>query len=130
MIFYGQELGLSQFYGFDLMEKNFGKYIPHFKTYNSMMPLWGNTDYGLDQLYSVYAGIGQARAASPALRSSNRYFLNQTSGAVQESIFSVAKYETANAAPNQSDVVFGFVNLDRNNNQSGTFNVNITQNRS
>ena len=128
MIFYGQELGLAQFYGFDLMEKNFGKYIPHFKTYNSMMPLWGNTDFGNDQLYPVYAGVGQARQGSRALRSSNRYFINQTSGAVQESIFSVAKYETANGTPNFSDVVFGFVNLDRNNNQSGTFNVNIMQN--
>src|SRR5206468_980808 len=100
----------------------------HFKTYNSMMPLWANTDFALDQLYPVYAAIGQARAASRALRSSNRYFLGQSpGGAVQESIFSVAKYETANGAPNFSDVVFGFVNLDRGNNQSGTFNVNITQ---
>lgn len=130
MIYYGQELGLSTFFGFDLMEKNAGKYVPHFKTCNSMMPLWGNTGFGNDQLYPVYAGINQARTASPALRSSNRYFLNQTSGAPQESLFSVAKYEAANAAPNFSDVVFGFVNLDRNNSQSGTFNVNITSNGS
>ena len=127
MIFSGQELGVSQFYGFDLMEKNFGKYVPHFKTYNSMMPIWNDTNFGNDQLYPVLAAIGQAREASRALRSSNRYFLNQTSGGAQESIFSVAKYETANGAPNFSDVVFGFVNLDRNNNQYGTFNVNITQ---
>jgi hypothetical protein len=128
MIFYGQELGLGDFYGFDLMEKNVGKYVPHFKTYNSMMPLWGNTDFGNDQLYPVYAAINRARQASPALRSSNRYFINQTSGAVQEQLYSVVKYEAANGAPNFSDVVFAFVNLDRGNNQSGTFNVNITSN--
>lgn len=125
MIFAGQELGLADFYGYDLMEKNFGKYIPHFKTYNSMMPLWGNTDFGNDQLYPVFAAINKARQTSAALRSSNRYFINQTSGSPQESIFSVAKYENAGLPPNLSDVVFAFMNLDRNNNQSGTFNVNL-----
>ena len=30
MIFQGQELGLADFYGFDLMEKNLCKYVPHF----------------------------------------------------------------------------------------------------
>ena len=124
MIFYGQELGLADFFGFDLMEKNLGKYIPHFKTYNSMMPLWANTDFGNDQLYPVYAGINQARALSPALRSSNRCFISQTSGSLQQSIYSVAKYENAGLPPNLSDVVFAFMNLDRNNNQSGMFNVN------
>jgi len=127
MIFQGQELGLADFYGFDLMEKNFCKYVPHFKTANSMMPLWNNTDFGNDQLYPVYSAIGKAREASPALRSSNRNFLNQTGGGVQESLYAVAKYEVANVSPNFSDVVFAFANLDRNNNQSGTFDVNITQ---
>lgn len=126
MIFQGQELGLGDFYGYDLMEKNLNKYVPHFKTWNSMMPLWSNTDFGNDQLYPVYTAINQARAGSPALRSSNRWFLDQTSGGAQPSIHSIAKYETAGAPPNFADVVFGFVNLDRNNNQSGTFNVNIT----
>ena len=127
MIFQGQELGISQFYGYDLMENNLCKYVPHFKTYNSMMPIWSNTDFGLDQLYSVYSAIARARAASPALRTSNRYFINQTGGAIHESVYSVAKYESANASPNLSDVVFGFVNLNRDANQSGAFNVNITQ---
>ena len=124
MIFQGQELGLADFYGFDLMEKNLCKYVPHFKTYNSMMPLWANTDFGNDQLYPVMSGINKARAASPALRSSNRCFINETSGSPQESIFSAAKYENAGHSPNVSDVVFAFMNLDRNNNQSGMFNVN------
>ncbi len=128
MVFPGQELGISTFYGYDLMEKNFGKYIPHFKTWNSMMPLWTNTDFGLDQLYPVYAAIGRARHASPALRSSNRYFLDLVGGGIQQRIFSVAKYQTANASPAVTDVVLAFVNLDRDNNQGGTFQVGITQN--
>jgi hypothetical protein len=130
MIFYGQELGISRTFGFDRYELNFGKTIPHFKKYNSMQPiLWpGNRNFGLDQLYPVYAAINQARQFSRALRSSNRYFLNQNGGSPQESIHSVAKYEQANGAPNVYDVVFAFANLDRDNNQSGTFNVNITQN--
>ena len=128
MIFSGQELGISATYGFDLYEKNFGKYIPHFKTWNSMNPIWNDTNYGNDQLYPVYAGIGAARQTSPALRSSNRYFLDRTGGqGTQQRIFSVAKYETANASPATSDVVFAFANLDRNATQTGTFDVSAQQ---
>jgi len=75
--------------------------------------------------------VNQARQFSPALRSSNRYYLNQTgSETPQTSIFSVAKYQTANVSPNFSDVVFAFSTLDRNNTQTGTFDANITQNGS
>jgi hypothetical protein len=148
MVFPGQELGIvtdpsgnggaGYNFGYDLFERNFGKWIPHFKTYNSMMPLYNNVDpanptynFGNAQLKPVYAGINQARQFSAALRSSNRYYLNQTgSNSPQESIFSVAKYETANASPGKSDVEFAFVNLDRSNAQSGNYNVNITQNGS
>ncbi len=130
MIFPGQELGISTFYGYDLMEKNFGKYIPHFKTYNSLQPLWNDASFGNHQLYPVYAGINAARQASPALRGSSRYFLDQVSGGTHQRIFSTAKYESANASPATSDVVFAFVNLDRDASPSGTFNVAITQNGS
>lgn len=130
MIFPGQELGISNFYGYDLMERNLGKFIPHFKTWNSMMPLWTNTDFGLDQLYPVYAAIGRARRASPALRSPERYFLNQFDGSPHQRIFSVAKYQAANASPATSDVVFGFVNLDRDADRNGVFNVAIDRNGS
>ncbi len=129
MVFYGEELGVSTTFGFDSYELNFGKNVPHFKKFNSMQPIFApaNRTYGLDQLWPVYAGINQARNFSKALKSSNRYFLDQTGGGAQASIFSIAKYETANAAPNFSDVVFAFATLDRNNVQSGNFNVNITQ---
>jgi glycosidase len=131
MIFYGEELGISQNYGFNNYELNFGKMIPHFKTYNSMQPIFTNRVNGVDYLWPVYAAVNQARAVSPALRSSNRYFLDQLNGSgAQANIYSVAKYVTANAAPNLSDVVFAFANLDRYNPQAGVFNVNITQNSS
>ncbi|MBA3961668.1 MAG: hypothetical protein H0X40_07190 [Chthoniobacterales bacterium] len=128
MIFYGQENGISTSFGFSHYEVNFGKYIPHFKVFNDLGPIIGNQTYGLQQLFPVYAAMGQARQFSPALRSSNRYYLNQPDGSAQTKIFSVAKYESANASPAQTDVVFGFMNLDRDNDQSGNFNVNITQN--
>jgi glycosidase len=130
MIFPGQELGISNQYGYDLLERNLGKFIPHFKTWNSMMPLWTNTDFGLDQLAPVYAAIGRARRASPALRSPNRYFLDQVVGGTHQRIFSVAKYQAENASPATSDVVFGFVNLDRDADRNGIFNVAIDRNGS
>ena len=132
MIFPGQELGLSgavvppgtprrgsRLLVTTAMRSNFGKPIPHFKKYNSLMPLWLRRprpasrafNFGLAQLAPVYAAIGRARAESPALRSSNRFFLNLKDGNAHPDIFSVAKFAQRNAAPNSSDVVFGFVNL-------------------
>jgi len=131
-IFYGQEMGISQTWGFDLYQLNFGKRIPHFMVYNDLQPVLNlaNRTFALDQLNPVFAAAGHARQGSPALRSSNRYYLNQLNngGGPQEQIFSVAKYQTANGAPNFNDVVFAFVNLDRNDPQSGIFNVNIMNN--
>src|SRR5258708_15041665 len=133
MMFSHQEMRVSITFGCDRYELNFGKMIPHFKKYNSLQQIFNpaNRNYGLDQLYPVYAAIGQARQFSRALRSSNRYFLDQTGGGgSQPNIFSVAKYDQANRAPHFYDVVFAFANLDRNNNQQGNFNVNIAQNGS
>ena len=128
LIFPGQELGISTTVGYNLYETNFGKNIADFKDFNSMTPAWTGTDFGNQQLYPVYSGMGQARLFSTALRSSNRYYLNQTGGgAVQPSIFSVAKYDTPNGSPATNDVVFAFANLDRNGTPSGNFDVNITQ---
>ena len=149
LIFPGQELGLSGAvvppddthsgitpFGYDRYETNFGKQIPHFKKFNSLMPLWLKTtpadpsyNYGLAQLSAVYSGIGQARKSSAALRSSNRYFLNLNDNTQQSQIFSVAKFAAKNAAPNFSDMLFCFVNLDRNaspaTSGANKFNVNI-----
>lgn len=125
LIFPGQELGISTTYGYTHYETNVGKQVPHFKRWNSMNPIWSDSDFGNDQLYPVYQGINDARKNSKALRSSNRYFINQTGGgAPHGSIFSVAKYETLNGSPASKDVVFAFANIDRNNAQTGFFNVN------
>jgi hypothetical protein len=121
MIFAGQELGISDFFGYDLMEVNFGKYVPHFKTYNAMMPAWSDTDFGNEQLYNVYAGMNKARAHSEAINTGNRWFLNGDSN--NGNIFGVAKYEEANDPANLQEVVLCFVNLDRNNIQSDNFKI-------
>jgi glycosidase len=119
MIFPGQELGISTTFGYNHYEVNFGKTIPHFKRYNSMQPIWNDADYGNDQLYAVYAGMGAARLFSPALRSSNRWFMDGEGNNGQ--IHAVAKYQTPNASPAGSDVVIGLANLDRDNTQSDQF---------
>jgi hypothetical protein len=121
----GQELGLSARYGYDLWEVNVGRALPHFKTYNSMMPLWTDTEERLNRLWGAYAGINKAREESPALRSNLRYFLNQLNGEPDEAVFVVAKMETRNASPAKADVVFAFVNLNRNAPKPTTADVNI-----
>ncbi len=87
-----------------------------------MLPAWNDANYGNDQLYPVYQGIGQAREFSPALRSSNRYFLNEDGNS--QTIFAVAKYVTKNAGPASSDVVFAFANTNRDASPSGNYRVN------
>lgn len=128
MILSGQELGLRGTvvppgdsnpavgppFGYDRYEiPFFGKPVPAFKTYNSMMPLWSQNPKNGDpeHLSNLYSAIGKARESSAALRSPNRVFLNQKNGAANEQIFSVAKFERRNASPKEKDVVFAFVNL-------------------
>lgn len=130
MIFYGQENGVTRTFGYSHYETNFGKQIPHFKVFNDLGPILGNPGAGVQFLYPVYAAMGQARQFSRALRSSSRHYLNQVGGSIQQSIFSVAKYETPNGSPASTDVVLAFMNLDRNNDQQGNFDVNVTQNSS
>jgi hypothetical protein len=122
LIFPGQELGISTSFGYSSYETNFGKNIANFKDFNSMLPAWNDSSFGNDQLYPVYGGIGQARLFSPALRSSNRYFLGEDGNST--TIFAVAKYETKNASPASSDVVFAFANTNRDASPSGNFHVN------
>ncbi|WP_136080632.1 alpha-amylase family protein [Pontiella desulfatans] len=121
MVFPGQELGISTSYGYDHYETNFGKNVPHFKRWNSMMPIWTDTNFGNDQLFPVYSGIQQARASSPALRSPNRWFIDGDGS--NGNIFATAKYEEAHASPTTNDVVLAFANLDRNNVQSDNFKI-------
>lgn len=134
MIMYGQEIGAGQRSqaslpqgSFDWYELNFGKFIPHFKKWNSLQPqwtAWTNNALGSQFIFPVYSGIGQARAFSPALRSINRWFLNrQFDGQPNEQIYSVAKYSSPGSPAAQQDVVLAFVNLTRNASRSDTFRI-------
>jgi glycosidase len=127
MIFYGQELGTRQGFGFSVYQAN-SEQTPNFLSLNSLQPICApaNRTYDLDQLYLVYAAANRARQLSPALRSSNRYFLDPI-GSAQPSMFAVAKYETPATSPKLADVVFAFINLDPTNSHQSSFNVNITQ---
>ena len=119
-------------FGYDRYDAPFfGKPIPAFKTYNSMMPLWRQDPKSGDaeHLSNLYAAIGKARQSSPALRSEQRTYLNQKNGAVNEKIFSIAKMQRRNASAATSDVVFAFVNLtvaaDESTPPGGNFDVDI-----
>jgi glycosidase len=124
-IFYGQELGTTESFGFSVYAGD----VPSFYTYNSLMPATtaavGNLR--VDQLYPLFSAVGQGRQSSPALQSANRVFLSPIGGS-QPNIYAVAKFATTNGSPNFSDVVFAFVNLDVTNSHQGYFNVNINSN--
>ena len=132
MLMYGQEIGTGRKAqnsvpqgGFDWYEENFGKFIPHFKKWNSMQPQWSaydNNAYGVQFLKPAYAAAGHARAFSPALRSSYRWFLNpRGSDNPDPDIFAVAKYTSGSTPLAQQDVVLAFTSLDRNRAQENTF---------
>jgi glycosidase len=129
MIFPGQELGLTGTIvpphdsnsragrprGYDRFEGGFsGKPIPHFKKYNSMMPLWNdyNSDRGQAKvLHALYAAVGNARHESAALKSAHYAFLKPGKGSAPDAIFAVAKFQIRNGDSRQQDIVFSFVNL-------------------
>jgi glycosidase len=125
-IFYGQELGTTESFGFSVYAAD----VPSFYTYNSLQPAISAAAGNLrvDQLYPLYAAVGQARLSSPALQSANRFFLSPAMS--QANIYAVAKFTTTNGSPNFNDVVFAFVNLDVTNGHLANFNVNVTANGS
>ena len=130
MVMYGQEIGTSSSASFTHYESNFGKNIAHFKRFNSMQPQWtswGSNALGVANLRPAYSGVGKAREFSPALRSSNRWFLNPRGTTTADAnIFAVAKYETSGASPVASDVVLAFTNLSRNTARANTFGITDT----
>lgn len=129
MIFMGQELGVTRTSGFSFYETNFGKQVAHFKKFNSMKPGWLTrlaSPFGEQFMFDAYGAAGQARLFSPALRSSNRFYLNRTAdGLPRNEIWAVGKYENPGASPNLSDVVLAFVNLRTGTGPGDVFNVNI-----
>jgi len=122
-LFYGQELGTTESFGFSVYSGD----VPGLYTFNSLQPAYAATinNLRIDQLYPLYASVGTARQSSPALQNANRVFLSPT--ASQPDIFAVAKFITTNGAPNFNEVIFGFVNLAYTNSEQGYFNVNISQ---
>ena len=115
MILYGQEHAISPYTGtndtinawkgFYLFEQNFGKWIPHFKKWNQMY-VWDDPCYtngafrDSRAMAQFYARVNKARLASPALRSKNRWFLNDN-----PRMMTVAKWEEEGANPNIRDSV-------------------------
>ena len=80
--------------------------------YNSLQPIFApvNRNYGLDQLYPVFAAVGQARQFSPALLQFKSLLFepNRRQGRCSQTFFRWPNIETANGAPNFNEVVFGF----------------------
>jgi autotransporter-associated beta strand protein len=115
MLFSGQEWGIQpssgEFgganQGYALYESNFGKWIPHFKQWNKAT-FWETHPANSAGLAQWHGYVNRARLGSPALRSLNRYFLNDMAGNYDNGIFSVAKYENAYGSPSTSDVVLAF----------------------
>jgi glycosidase len=125
-IFYGQELGATESFGFSVYAGD----VPNLFVFNSLVPAItaAADNLKVDQLYPLYTAVGKARLSSSALQSANRVFLSPT--ASQPYIYAVAKFTTTNGSPNFTDVVLAFVNLAYSNSEQGYFNVNITQNSS
>jgi hypothetical protein len=123
-IFYGQELGITESFGFSVYAGD----VPSFYTYNSLQPAVMSAvgNLRIDQLYPLYSAVAQARQTSPALQNANRYFLSPSVS--QTNIYAVAKFTTTNGPPNFSEVVFAFVNLDVTNGHAANFNLNLTAN--
>ena len=126
MIFYGQEQAISTFdlneghdpdngnkwVGFAKFESNFGKWIPHFKTWNKML-VWDEMVYSNGtpnasrDMAAFYGKINHARQKSPALQSRNRWFLNSDKdGNYIKKLMFCAKWEEEGASPNDKDAVF------------------------
>jgi glycosidase len=127
-ILYGQELGTTAGSGFSHYTTSGAEQVPDLFKFNSLQPaiISGFGNLKINQLYPLFATVGQARQSSLALRCSNRCFL--TPGTTQTDIYSVAKYEITNGSPNFRDVVFAFVNLDPTNSHQASFKVDVTQN--
>jgi glycosidase len=127
-MFYGQEVGTHDGFGFSLYTTNGTEIVPDLFAFNSLQPAYAATAGNLrvDQLYPLYATVGLARQSSPALQGANHIFLSPTVS--EPDIYAVAKFTTTNGSPNYNDVVLAFVNLDVTNGHQGIYEINISQN--
>ena len=123
-VLYGQEMGTTEDSGFSVYSGD----VPSLYVFNSLQPAVaaGINNFKVQQLYPLYAAVGQARQSSPALRCANRCYLGPVTS--QPAIYAVAKFAVTNGPPNLGDVVFAFVNLDPTNAHQAVFSVSISQN--
>ena len=144
LLFYGQEAGtqndastytnrgISAQNNYSRYELNFGKAIPNFKRYNTMTNIWsGLNSSWKTPLLNAYQRINRARAASPALRSEQNYFLaKKTGGGYDADIFAVAKFMSPGVSIASQEVVLVFVNNDftANASRSQEFSLNADYN--
>jgi hypothetical protein len=70
-------------------------------TWENIKAFWDGAN---PHVFTIYKRINQARVDQPALRSTNRWFLDRRGGGFNESIFSIARWQG-------SDIVLVFVNL-------------------
>ena len=134
MAFYGQEQGIGPYAGtadkwtgFDSFELNFGKYIPHFKSWNKLR-VWDEPplEAASREMAQWHGRVNWARHNSPALQSANQYFLSLKAGGDNSKIFAVAKYEEAGAVADAKDAVLAFalfVNSGDHSGSSGTYDL-------
>jgi glycosidase len=88
MVYMSQPLGVAHKVNFE-------------STWENIKAFWDDAN---PHVFTIYKRINQARADQPALRSTNRWFLDRRGGGFNESIFSIARWQG-------SDVVLVFVNL-------------------
>ena len=145
MTFYGQEQGIvplsgvnssgmeegdkvagSVLSGFSWHELNFGKFVPHFKSWNQLRiwdeppsSVWASSAENPEEesryMAQWYGRVNAARLRSSALRSSNQYYLGRKAYVDEgegtydnNSIFAVAKYEASGAADAGKDAILAF----------------------
>ncbi|MGH7979449.1 MAG: hypothetical protein ACREE6_08735, partial [Limisphaerales bacterium] len=105
-VFYGQEAGTTEGFGFNLYTTSGTEQVPDLFAFNSLQPAYAATvgNARVDALYALYSAIGRARLSSPALQSANHVFLSPVSP--QSNIFAVAKFAVTNGFPNFDDTIF------------------------
>jgi hypothetical protein len=107
MVFMGQPLGLHD-------------KLPFRQSWADMYQAWIAPDAERKAVADMYRRINAARDAAPELRSPARYFLNQKSGGLHETIFAVARWTAADDA---DSAVLVFVNLSTNQPNAALFTV-------
>lgn len=141
MTFYGQEQGIvpcqadksgknpgdsvagDASSGFATFELNMGKWVPHFKNWNKLL-IWDSPpNAGWSRpMAQWYGRVNWARLNSPALQSSQQYFLGRKGEGTYDNgkIFAVAKVEESGAVASGHDAVLAFALFVNEGDHSGS----------